>query len=225
MQPPFPTNDHDSQLAELHTRVAAIQSTSARVLRANGADVAADRAERFALHARDALAWPKAVTRMYSLAREVRDAAGLRDILDKALDGAIIVLGADFGNIQLVDQSTKTMRIVCHRGFTGEFLDHFAVVGDEQAACGRAARARSQAVIDDVNADPGFAAHRAIAASSGFRAVQSTPLIDTAGRLRGVLSTHFRRVHRPPAPELRMTEIYGRIVADAIALNVRPARF
>jgi GAF domain-containing protein len=141
----------------------------------------------------------------------------LGDLLDEALDGAVAFLGADFGNIQLVDPRTNALRIVCQRGFDREFLDHFAVVGGGEAACGRAAAARRQAVIADVNVDPAFAPHRAIAAASGFRAVQSTPLIDQTGRLHGVLSTHFRGVHRPPAQELRMTVTFARIVARAIA--------
>jgi GAF domain-containing protein len=105
---------------------------------------------------------------------------------------------------------------VAQRGFTLTFGAHFAVV-DEHAACGRAAKARAQCVVVDVNEDPAFEPHRAIAAASGFRAVQSTPLIDRTGRLQGVLSTHCRGPHRPHDHELRLTQTYARLVADAVA--------
>jgi hypothetical protein len=45
-------------------------------------------------------------------------------------------------------------------------------------------------LIPDVQADPGFEPHRAIARASGFRSVKSLPLAGPDGRLRGVLSTH-----------------------------------
>jgi GAF domain-containing protein len=38
--------------------------------------------------------------------------------------------------------------------------------------------------------------HREAAAAAGFRAVQSTPLIDAAGTLLGVLSTHYPEPHQ-----------------------------
>ena len=65
-----------------------------------------------------------------------------------------------------------------------------------------APRHGAQLVISDVTTDPGFGPHREIAAASGFRAVQSTPLIDEAGRLVGVdhpLSASSRSLGSGPA--------------------------
>ena len=217
MTAPLPARDHRSRAAKLYLRTAAIHESSARVLRASGHEAAAEYAEQLAAAARDSITESAAVARMYSLATKVRRASRLHDLLNEALDGAITFLAADLGNIQLADPHTNTLRIVAQRGFTNEFLDYFATVDDDQAACGRAAKTGGQAVLADVNTDPGFTPHRAIAAASGFRAVQSTPLIDKTGRLRGVLSTHFHQPHRPPAHELRIAETYARLVADAIA--------
>ena len=58
---------------------------------------------------------------------------------------------------------------------------YFAVVDDGHSACGRAARASAQAAIADVTADAGLAPHRDVAAASGFRAVQSEPLVSPPG--------------------------------------------
>ena len=126
-------------------------------------------------------------------------------------------MGADFGNIQLRDPVTGSLRIVTQSGFGPEFLDYFAVVDDGHSACGRAARACAQIVVADVNADAGFAPHRDIATVSGFRAVQSTPLVDYAGRLIGMVSTHYRRPHRPSGTDLQIMELYADFAGEAIA--------
>jgi len=141
----------------------------------------------------------------------------LGSLLPPVLAGALWLTGADFGNIQLLDPATRSLRIVTQSGFGPEFLDYFAVVDDGHSACGRAAQAGAQAVIADVTADPGFAPHRDIAAASGFRAVQSTPLVDHAGRLIGMVSTHFRRPHRPAGTDLQIMELYGDFAGEALA--------
>jgi GAF domain-containing protein len=117
------------------------------------------------------------------------------------------------------------LRIAAQCGFGAEFLDYFAVVDDDWSACGRAARDRAQTVIADVNLDARFAPHRDIAASSAFRAVQSTPLIGRAGRLLGVVSTHYPRPYGPPACDLeimkRYAELVGRVMTDRLGTAPR----
>jgi GAF domain-containing protein len=112
---------------------------------------------------------------------------------------------------------TGSLKIVAQRGFDAEFLDYFAVVDDDGSACGRAVSRRAQTVIADVVTDPGFAPHREVAAASGFRAVLSTPLIDSAGRVRGVVSTHYPRPHQPADRDLRIMKRYGEMVGRAMA--------
>jgi CRP-like cAMP-binding protein len=158
-----------------------------------------------------------AAARIHDLAGRFGDAPRFEGLVEQALDGAVEFLGADFGNVQVYDPQAKVLRIAAQRGFSDEFLHHFAEVRvDDGAACGRATTG-DQIVLPDVNEDAGFAPHRAIAATAGFRAVQSTPLIDGSGRLRGVLSTHFRRVHRPEHDRLRLLRAYAQLLADALA--------
>jgi GAF domain-containing protein len=126
------------------------------------------------------------------------------------------LLGADFGNIQLRDPERGALRIAAHSGFDQEFLEHFATVADDASACGRAASQQAQVVIVDVDEDEAFEPHRHVAAASRFRAVQSTPLVDGAGRLIGVLSSHFRRPHRPSAVELLLIEWYVERIRDDV---------
>jgi two-component system chemotaxis response regulator CheB len=141
----------------------------------------------------------------------------LRDSLGKFLAMALSIRRTDLGNIQLFNPETGALSIVTQRGFGLNFLEYFGVVGKQDAsACGRAMRSREPVVIADVTTDPGFAVHRGIAASAGFRAVQSTPLISPDGAFLGVMSTHFRGPHSLSALELRTFELHARRTASMI---------
>ncbi|HEX8866186.1 MAG TPA: GAF domain-containing protein [Lentzea sp.] len=145
-----------------------------------------------------------------------RGASPLRTSLPRMLDGALSLTGADFGNVQLLDPVSGSLRIVTQFGFGERFLDHFAVVRDDNSACGRAAAQHAQVVIADVREDPGFVPHAEIAAASGFRSVQSTPLVTPSGQLVGMISTHFQQPHRPPEHDLLMMKQYARSVGQSI---------
>ena len=75
-------------------------------------------------------------------------------------------------------------------------------------------RSGRRVVIPDVMADELFAPYRGIAAASGYRAVQTTPLLGAGGRLLGMMSTHWAQPQRPSARVERMTDLYARQVAD-----------
>jgi GAF domain-containing protein len=135
--------------------------------------------------------------------------------LDRVLAAALALSAAERGNVQ-IREPTGELRIAAQRGFSRDFLDHFAVVDNDGSACGRAAEKAAQTVIIDVTKDPAFEPHRSIAAASGFRAVVSTPLISDSG-LGGVVSAHFPRPHRPSAHELRSLRQLGQIAGTALS--------
>jgi len=189
---------------------------AAALLPVTGAMIAR-RARHYAADVRLSRVEPQGMRRLHELTAGLGDVPSLRTLLPRVLDGALALLGADFGTLQLFDPVTGSLRLVTQSGFDSGFLEYFAVVDDGHSACGRAAREAAQTVIADVNADPGFAPHRGIAAASGFRAVQSTPLADDAGHLIGVVSTHFRCPYHPPGPDLRIMELYADVAGDAIA--------
>jgi GAF domain-containing protein len=71
-------------------------------------------------------------------------------------------------------------------------------------------------VILDVRTDDSFAPHWDIAAAAGFRAVQSTPLIDRAGQVRGVVSSHYPDPYQPPERDLHYLKRFGELVGEAL---------
>ena len=59
--------------------------------------------------------------------------------IERLLDTAIAVDGAEKGNVQLFNPTVNGLQIVAHRGFDTMFLHQFEVVRmDEPSACGRA---------------------------------------------------------------------------------------
>src|SRR5262245_13726635 len=137
--------------------------------------------------------------------------------LGQLLDQAMTTLGTDLGNIQLVNSAKDELTIVAQRGFGRDFLEHFRTVRmQDDSACGRALRTRSQMLIPDVVDDPLFAPHRDVAGLAGFRAVQSTPIVSRNDGVLGVLSTHFRSPRSLLPWEARRIEQHARLVAEVI---------
>ena len=141
-------------------------------------------------------------------------AGSLHEGLLEMLSAVIELLGADKGNVQLLDASRQVLTIAAQQGFEQPFLEFFREVSAEvDSASGRALRFGQRIVIEDVEADEGFRPFRRHAAEAGFRAVQSTPIIGSDGKPLGVLSAHFAEKHRPSEQELDSLDLYVRQAA------------
>ena len=146
----------------------------------------------------------------------------LSALLHAALNAAIEVTRADFGNIQLMDPA-GTLRIVVQQGFCPSFLEYFDEVHDGKAACGTPIRMRQRVLVEDVTQSPIFQDARTIEVllDAGVRSVQSTPLISRGDELLGMLSTHYRVPGRPSDRELRVLDVIARLTGDFIEWKAR----
>ncbi len=141
----------------------------------------------------------------------------LHDGLEAVLDATIALLGADKGNVRLLDEPRRVLSIAAQRGFDPTFLEQLGELSvDDDCACGRASRTGARITVEDVELDRGYAPYRSIARASGFRAVQSTPLISRHGRLLGVLSTHFPDPHQLSEADTTRLDLYARKTTDFI---------
>jgi len=189
-------------------------------------DVLRRASQRFNVPVRVLAAWlahgmqrpgPQAAQLLGEVLRGSGDAPALGALLDVVLEFALTLLHAERGNVQLADPATGALRIAAQRGFGAEFVEYFAAVTDDRSACGRAAQHHTQVVITDVTTDPGFAPHREIALASGFRAVQSTPLVNRAGHLVGMVSTHYPRPTTPAFRDLQIASRFGALAGESLS--------
>ena len=214
------TNGTENIPESLDQAEAAYRTALTR-MPAVGEDRLAQRVEHFASSVRFGLSEPDTMRSLHELTKDLRTIPRLGSLLLKVLEGALTLTGADRGTVQLLDPAAGSLKIVTHAGFGAEFLDYFAAVdGENQCACGRAARQCAQIVVADVYSDPDFAPHREIAAATGFRAVQSTPLVDYAGHLIGIVSTHYERPHRLAERDLRILELYADFAGEAVSRHL-----
>jgi PAS domain S-box-containing protein len=147
----------------------------------------------------------------------------LQDGLQEMLNATIELLGADMGNVQLLDGAV--LRIAAQRGFASDFLDFFREVSTaDDSACGRALRSGERMIIEDVETDAPYAPLREVARKAGYRGVQSTPLVARDGRPLGMISTHWRGAHRPDEQDLRRLDLYTRQAADFVERCAAEAR-
>lgn len=143
-----------------------------------------------------------------------------QDVLADVLDIARKINGADRGNLQLFDRGCGGLTIAAQRGFEQPFLAYFALVADENSACGQAMARNQVIVVPDVLHSPIFdGMSKRVMRDAGALAVQSTPLTNSSGQLIGVLSTHFDRPWEPTHGEQYLVHTLADVVADWLTLR------
>ena len=147
--------------------------------------------------------------------------ADLATLLRGVLDAAIELQGADFGDVQLLDSQTGTLRIVAHRGVGEEFLKHFACVdANDTSACGIALKEGQRVTIEDVTKYAPYSPHLSVAAKTGYRGVNCMPLLERAsGRPLGILTTLFREPYEPDETRLQLANIFAEQAADLVSCH------
>jgi signal transduction histidine kinase len=141
----------------------------------------------------------------------------VREWLEQILDAAIEFTAADKGNIQLFETRSNALTIAAQRGFAAPFLKFFATVRDNDASvCSTALRANDRIIVDDIMYSDVFAGSEAreVLLSADVRAVQSSPLLTSAGNVLGIISTHYAQPFRPDDRQLRLLDLLARAAAD-----------
>lgn len=154
---------------------------------------------------------------LYELTARLLATENLNVALNEVLLAAIDLQNADFGAVHILDDISGEFHIAAQHGFDQELLDRFANRKlDSCSASGRAFGSGTRAIIEDVEHDPDYVDFLPFARATGYRTIQSTPLISRGGKMLGLLSTHFRTSRKFDARELRMLDLYARQAADFI---------
>ncbi len=160
----------------------------------------------------------EAVTQLHALGVACAGAETIREqCVQQCLETAIAIMNADKGNVQLVDDATGALRIAAQVGFEQPFLDFFASVRtNDPSACAAAMSGVGRTMVEDITRSEIFAGQPSLRVllEAGVRAVQSTPLVSSTGKVLGMVSTHFRDPHRLPPREARFMDLLARQTAD-----------
>src|SRR4051812_42087274 len=150
------------------------------------------------------------------LSRKVLGAGGLGELLQDVLDAAVTRLGADQGTLQLLEG--ESLRIVAHRGHEAPFLKFFESAERVASTCSEAAKGEERVMVPDVEKSELFAGTESLAVLrlAGVRSVQSTPMVSRSGKLVGILSTHWKKVHCPQERDLWGIDLLVRQAADLV---------
>jgi PAS domain S-box-containing protein len=139
---------------------------------------------------------------------------------------AIALTRADAGTVQILDESTQDLVLLATQGFESNVTEHFhRVNAGSNTSCGVALRtgdkpdgmASLRTFVDfDVPESKDPDGSMGIHVKAGYLSAQSTPLITRTGKPIGMVSTHWRKKHRPSDRELRFLDLLARQAADLI---------
>ena len=160
-----------------------------------------------------------------SLHRFNRNDGVVKTIAEGMLDDVLDTQHAQFGSLHFHDAAAGILVIMAQRNLPLVFVERFGSVSAEDGSSyGRCLATGNSVRIEDVLEDPLFEPHRDIARSTGFRAMQSTPLRDGKGNLLVVLTTLFAPAHHFTAGERaamdrdagRLAPTFDRLLRNAL---------
>src|SRR5262245_29871323 len=140
----------------------------------------------------------------------------LQPILEETLRTAAAIEKTDLGVLALCDQDQTELRVGASLGFDDEYLATIEHDPPLDGACATCFDERRRVIIEDAETSRAFEPFRDIARRAGFRAIHCTPLITRAGKIVGVLATHFRGPHRPSNWALHLIDLCARQAVDFI---------
>jgi len=159
--------------------------------------------------------------RLHAITKGVATAPNLSDALAHLVTAAVDLHGADQGHVLLHDRDGQRLQLVAHHGCAAPFLARFATMAlDDPSSFAEVLRTREITQIADVTEHETDASLRHLATEAGYRAVQSTPLINRDGELLGVLSIHFRDRHRFTERDLQLSALLGRQTAELLEAQI-----
>ncbi|MBD2067293.1 PAS domain S-box protein [Leptolyngbya sp. FACHB-671] len=139
-------------------------------------------------------------------------------LYDEIVSAAITLTRADTGSIQALDESTQELVLIATQGIDRTVIKRFQRMSASSiTSCGRVLATGKRAFVDfdaPESEDPDGSLRLHL--KTGLISAQSTPLIGRSGRRIGMVSTHWRKHHRPTEQELRFLDLLARQAADLI---------
>ena len=134
--------------------------------------------------------------------------SGTYDLLSQFLSATLELLDADRGHVRMLDRSSGGLTLRAQHGFDGLSESDFTALCAAPVQT-RAVRLQQRVMIEDIGkSDAGFQeAFGMTARWRACRAIQATPLIDSAGRVLGLVTTYNETPYKPSALQLRLLDV------------------
>jgi PAS domain S-box-containing protein len=149
--------------------------------------------------------------RFHELSVSLSSSLELQPLLQDVLGTIAALQKTDLAMLLLLpNPSSKTLRVETYAGFTPEQVGLF---GEFPVSFFSTQRRK---LIEDIETPGAYFPFMDAAVSVGFRAMFSTPIINSRGEALGVVATFFRKRHSPPDRQSRLVELYARQAANAL---------
>jgi two-component sensor histidine kinase/integral membrane sensor domain MASE1 len=154
------------------------------------------------------------MTRLHQVSNHLMQEGGqIEKSLDKVIEAAVAISGANRGYLQFLDPATGTVMLAAQRGLNEPEL--FQQIRETSGVA-----ATHRMIIEDLRTDEKLSAQLSRGlVDAGVRAVTATPLLSSTGNVLGIVSTLFDTPHHPSERELRFMDLLARQTADYLERN------
>lgn len=141
-------------------------------------------------------------------------------LYEKILDAVVAIMHSEYASMQVLfpkHGSGGELRLLAFRGFNPEAARFWkCVCADSKSTCGAALRSGKRIVVPNIEKCDFMAGTEDLTTylQTGIHAVQSTPLVSRAGKMVGMISTHWRDPYSPSENDLHLLDILARQAAD-----------
>jgi signal transduction histidine kinase len=149
-----------------------------------------------------------------SIAAQVNCTQDLDEILASALRTTLEVVGVDAGEVYLIDEQTRELRLHARQGLSAAFLADEAVLGPGECLCGLAVDSQQVVVATDIESHP-FRS-RAACMREGFHSLMCLPL-RARGEVLGLLNVQSRAPRAFSAADEELMTAIGNQIGIALA--------
>lgn len=156
---------------------------------------------------------------LHELATRLVDEGDIQSLCEQVLAAAMALMHSDGGSVRLLDEAKQELVLIAAAGMLQSVPDRLLRVDASPNTSRGVALGKGERIYMDFDlsksADPD-GTHR-IHREAGLASAQATPLIARLGKPIGMLSTHWRKHHRPSERELRFLDLLARQAADLLA--------
>ena len=159
---------------------------------------------------------------LQTIGAELLSDRGEQALYDAIVGAAARLMRSPCASLQSMEpdgDGAVELRLLAALGFNERSRAHWARVrADGSCACGKSLASGARTIVPDVESSAFMTGTEDLAVSreNGIVAVQTTPLVSRAGKMVGMLSTHWDRAYLPPERDLRNLDILARQAADLI---------